>query len=390
MDLCVDVAWELFVHEGCAFLQCLDGIEDGGQDIVLNLYQLQRLVDSLLVYAGDGRDFVQVGQLYKSKRNAAAGVPNADVFATIETTRGYLSNGISASLAIYGDDDDDEFVVYHNLAPLLLFGGDGDDSFLIRAFALVGSQEDLRERTDVSGGAGADLIMYAVNAPVNIDGGDGFDTVIVIGTEFNDDFVVTENGVFGAGLNVTFTRIESVEVDGAEGDDRFFIRGTGAELITKVTGGLGSDTFFTNGATPDVISNDLLGHSGLITHQVSSTGVLDSEYAGIKVEGISANIADDDEPAIRIIESGGSSIVSQALGDIGAPEAVGPLTRALGDPVSRVREAAAEALGRAGTAAALPPLQRLVQRDPEHDVRAAARDAITKIRTRVQTRQRTR
>jgi len=42
------------VHEGCAFLQCLDGIEDGGQDIVLNLYQLQRLVDSLLVYAGDG------------------------------------------------------------------------------------------------------------------------------------------------------------------------------------------------------------------------------------------------------------------------------------------------------------------------------------------------
>jgi Ca2+-binding RTX toxin-like protein len=269
----------------------------------------------MTIYGGEGREFFQVGQLYKSKRNAAAGVPNADVFATIETTRGYLSNGISKSLAIYGDDGDDEFVVYHNLAPLLLFGGDGDDSFLIRAFALAGSQEDLRERTDVSGGAGADLIMYAVNAPVNIDGGDGFDTVVVIGTEFNDDFVVTENGVFGAGLNVSFVRIESVEVDGAEGDDRFFIRGTGAEMITKVTGGLGSDTFFTNGATPDVISNDLLGHSGLISHQVSSMGVLDSAYSGLKVEGIAANIADDDEPAIRIIESGGSSIVSQALGN---------------------------------------------------------------------------
>ena len=77
-----------------------------------------------------------------------------------------------------------------------------------------------RGRVDLTGGAGADNIQYAVNAPVNIDGGDGFDTVIIIGTEFNDDFVVTENGVYGAGLNVLFTRVESVEVDGAEGDDR--------------------------------------------------------------------------------------------------------------------------------------------------------------------------
>jgi hypothetical protein len=47
------------------------------------------------------------------------------------------------------------------------------------------------------------MIIYAVNAPVNIDGGDGFDTVIVIGTEFSDDFVITENGIFGAGMNVS-------------------------------------------------------------------------------------------------------------------------------------------------------------------------------------------
>ena len=110
------------------------------------------------IYGGQGEEFFQVGQLYKSKRNAAAGVPYADVFATIETTRGYLSNGTKAPLTIFGGDDGDEFVVYHNLAPLPLYGDDGDDSFLIRAFALVGSQEDLRERTDVSGDAGADLI----------------------------------------------------------------------------------------------------------------------------------------------------------------------------------------------------------------------------------------
>ena len=268
----------------------------------------------ITIYGGAGDDYFQVGQLYKAPRTNSADIPNADVFATIETTRGFLSNGNSSPLSISGGLGNDEFVVYHNLAPLQLFGNAGDDNFLVRAFALAGSQEDLRERTDISGGAGADLIQYAVNAPVFIDGGDGFDTLIVIGTEFGDDFVVTENSIYGAGLNITFVRVESVEVDGAEGDDRFFIRGTGANLVTKVTGGLGSDTFNVNGPTPDVISNDLLGHSGLISHLVESNSG-DSEYAGLKVEGISANVADDDEPAIRIIESDGSSVVSQGLGD---------------------------------------------------------------------------
>ena len=241
-----------------------------------------------------------------------AGVAFVDVFATIETTRGYLSNGISNAMKIFGGDDNDEFVVYHNLAPLALYGNDGDDSFLIRAFALAGSQEDLRDRTDVSGDAGADLIQYAVNAPVNIDGGDGFDTVIVIGTEFNDDFVITADGVYGAGLNIQFVRIETVEVDGDAGDDRFFILGTSAGVLTKITGSMGSDTFFANGPTPDVVSNDLLGHSGLISHTVDSSFAFGaSDFSGIKVMGIAVNVADDDEPAIRITVSDGSSIVSQ-------------------------------------------------------------------------------
>ncbi len=260
------------------------------------------------IYGGEGEEFFQIGQLYKSRRNAVAGVPYADAFTTLETTRGYLSNGISKAMKIYGGEDNDEFVVYHNLAPLVLYGDAGDDSFLIRAFALVGSQEDLRERTDVSGGAGADLIRYAVNAPVNIDGGDGFDTVIVIGTEFNDDFVVTENGIYGAGLNIQFVRVETVELDGDAGDDRFFILGTHAGILTKITGGLGSDTFFANGPTPDVVSNDLLGHSGLISHSVDSD---DPEFSGIKVEGISANVGDDDEPFVRITVTDGTSVVSQ-------------------------------------------------------------------------------
>lgn len=265
---------------------------------------------AITVFAGGGDDFFQVGQLYKSQRTTEqAGVAVEDVFATIETTRGWLSNGISVDLTVNAGDGNDEFIVFHNKAVLTANGEAGDDRFLIQAFALVGSQEDLRERTDVSGGADADFIAYAVNAPVAINGGDGFDTVVVVGTEFSDDFVITEDGVFGAGINVSFVNVEKVEVSGTEGDDRFFILGTGASFSTSIVGDLGSDTFFVNGPTPanGVISNDLLGHSGIITHDVSSG---DSGYDGLKAVGVSANVADNDEPAIIITQSdGGSQVV---------------------------------------------------------------------------------
>ena len=187
-----------------------------------------------------------------------------------------VSNAVP--LTINGLKGNDNFIVFHNLAVLALNGGDGDDTFLVQAFALAGSQDDFRALTDLSGGAGADLIQYAVNAPVNIDGGDGFDTVIVIGTEFADDFVVTKDGVFGAGLNVNFVNIESLEVDGGAGDDRFFVLSTGINFKTTITGGLGTDLFSVEGPTPanGVISNDLLGHSGIITHGVESNVPLDT------------------------------------------------------------------------------------------------------------------
>jgi Ca2+-binding RTX toxin-like protein len=262
------------------------------------------------INGGIGEDFFQVGQLYRSPRaeNPEANIAEGDEFGTIETTRGWLSSGITLPMTINGGADDDEFIVFHNLAVLTLNGGTGDDLFTIRAFALVGSQDTPRERTDIHGGGGADLVQYAVNAPVNIDGGDGLDTVIVIGTEFADDFVVTEDGVFGAGLNVNFVGIEILRVDGAEGDDRFFVLSTGENFMTEIFGGLGSDTFNMAGDTPPVVSNDLLGHSGVITHSVENVG---SEYDGIKVNGISANVADNNEPAIRITETGDSTIVGE-------------------------------------------------------------------------------
>ena len=267
---------------------------------------------SITVNGDQGNDFFQIGQLFRSRRTPAlAGVAPEDVFATIETTKGWLSNGISKPMTINGGVGNDNFIVFHNLDTLSLFGDAGNDNFLVQAFALAGSQEDHRALTDLSGGGGADLIQYAVDAPVNIDGGDGFDTVVVIGTEFNDDFVITSTGVFGAGLHVSFVNIEALTVDGGAGDDRFFVQSTGPTFTTEIDGGLGSDFISVEGPTPvnGVISNDLLGHSGIITHSVESS---DGSYSGINVVGVSANVADDDTPGIVVTESNGGSMVVQA------------------------------------------------------------------------------
>ncbi len=269
------------------------------------------------IEGNEGEDTFQIGQLYNSPRDICAydynHVEPEDVFATIETTVGWLSDGINRPMTIYGGVGNDYFTVFHNKAVLSLFGEDGDDTFLIKAFALAGSQEPFRDRTDVSGGAGVDLVQYAMNAPVNIDGGDGFDRVIIIGTEFGDDFVVTKDGVYGAGLNVNFVNIESLAVDGAEGDDRFYVRSTGEDFITELFGGLGSDTFNMSGDIPPVISNDLRGHSGVITHEIESTG---NAYDETIIAGISANISDNNtpNPVVVISEPDGNTEITEGGG----------------------------------------------------------------------------
>ena len=95
--------------------------------------------------------------------------------------------------------------------------------------------------------------------------------MVVIGTSFGDDIVVTEAGVYGAGLYVEYSGIESVEVDMAEGNDRFFVHGTGEGVVTHLLGSQGSDTFHVggNGSRQDpltVTANDLRGHTAIVNH----------------------------------------------------------------------------------------------------------------------------
>ena len=135
---------------------------------------------------------------------------------------------------------------------------------------------------------------------MRIDGGDGFDTLTVIGTEFGDDFVITDEGVFGAGLFITYTGLEKIVVDAIEGNDRFFIESTSEEVALEIVGGLGSDTFNvggSNGKAVTVVSNNLEGHSGLVINTVSSD---DPDYQAIYVRDLSASVADNDEAGIVV------------------------------------------------------------------------------------------
>src|SRR5262249_38103464 len=198
----------------------------------------------LTIDGGEGADKFQVGQMYAF---SAIGTDPGDVGAlpgdklnVTATTLGYLSYGVEKATVIYGGTGNDTFNVYSNKADLSLYGEDGDDDFVVRAFLKQGSIK-------VSGGGGNGRIRHNHNQPLDIDGGAGFNTLTLLGTEANDIFVVTESGVFGGGLNVAFTNIQAVTVDALEGDDTFYVLSTSAAVKTTLIGGRGGDTFVVGG-----------------------------------------------------------------------------------------------------------------------------------------------
>ena len=73
-------------------------------------------------------------------------------------------------------------------------------------------------------------------------------------------------------------------------------------------GGLGSDSFDVaggnNGNAITVVSNDLLGHSGLLSHAISSDN-LASEYNGLFVQDLVANVGDNNQPGVVLIHPTG-------------------------------------------------------------------------------------
>ena len=261
------------------------------------------------VNGGDGADTFQVGQLYSDSCAADSFGGTNTCFdprfvppTLVDSTQGMVSNGVSQVTTINGGNGEDLFLVFRNKAVLTLNGEDDDDTFVLRTFLSEDSE------TQLTAGEGNDRISYLMNAPVSINGGDGYDRLFIIGTEADDTFVVTAAGVYGAGRFVGFVAVELLVVDAAEGNDRITVLSTAPGLAVEVYGGLGSDVIDVGGDALPVAADDLTGHSGLITHSIESGSI-----AGRPVDGIAVEVADDDAPAIVITQTGGSTVVREGV-----------------------------------------------------------------------------
>ena len=164
----------------------------------------------------------------------------------------------------------------------------------------IGLGFSVAQAPDIRAGGGQDEVRYNVNAPVSIDGGAGFDKIVILGTEFADDIVIRADGIFGAGLNVRYTTVEVVEVDGLEGDDEFFVLSTAFGVSYRVIGGLGSDVINVGGdVTEDIVTRELEGATGTVDHLVRSGDAL---YDGLVIDGFDYNVARDGEGLVVINE----------------------------------------------------------------------------------------
>ena len=229
-----------------------------------------------------GNDSFQIGQIFGA---IVSPVPPA----TVNTTRGRLTNGVSFATTIDGGIGNDFFGIFHNLATLDLQGGDDDDTFVVRTFI------DVDKTTSIAGGAGADKISYTGNAPLNVDGGDGHDTLILFGTELDDTFLVTSTGIFGGGRAIGYNSIEQVELDTLDGDDLVVVHSTLATVTTIIRTGAGGDRVAIGGAIPTV-------DTGTATPVLPSTDPRSALIQGpLTVTGGTGGVGEDALPAAVLL-----------------------------------------------------------------------------------------
>ena len=230
----------------------------------------------LYVYGEAGNDHFLIGRVTASHIDPATQAEVADA----------VTNGISAESYFFGDfgeqlqtsgphandprfpfidpatgktveinvaqSGNDDFEVNHNLAPLWLFGNAGDDRFVVNAVLVQDASGTATNPNNLSGGSGSNTITYLQNAPVNIDGGSGNDVVVVNGTGIADTFIIAvvddgtgpQQKVIGAGLQINMKNVERLEVNGAGGDDVFYVYSTLPALDVVISGGSGNDTVY--------------------------------------------------------------------------------------------------------------------------------------------------
>ena len=173
----------------------------------------------VVVNGGTGADSFQFGGLFGQDQTVAAGsVAPGDAIATIPTAYGFLSAGASKAVTVNSGGGNDAFVVYRNAGPLTLDANGGTDSFLVQSFGIT-------------------------DAPVQVNAG-GKGSLSVVGTPGADNLVLSARAVLGAGLNVGYSLVPALEVNGNGGNDTFTVLGTATGTVSTLDGGQsGNDTF---------------------------------------------------------------------------------------------------------------------------------------------------
>ncbi len=206
---------------------------------------------------GSGTDNIQVGTvpLIPDTSNRTLEYPNG--VPVVNTNA--MTNGNSNDLFAMGGSGNDTFEVNHNSAMLYLHGGSGINVFVLNTFLVLRNDASnpnaITNLDTLIGGTGSNRYSYLQNAPVDIIGGTGYNTIVVVGTPLADTFVVGNNFIAGAGIFLTFTNVQSIEIDGAGGNDTIYVMATNASFSITVGGGSGDNTIDIGGDPPPLIFN---------------------------------------------------------------------------------------------------------------------------------------
>ena len=195
---------------------------------------------SALTYAfgHGGKDSFNIGSVIEVRQ-----APNPEGEGTVSVVE--TTAGTSTDTRLFGGGGNDYFQVFRSKGETWLFGDAGDDTFLVKATLGI---------TNLGSGKGKNKVGFNRNAPLHIDGGSGFDTFILEGTEIGDQFVVyvDDDGVQqikGAGVDLgSIQNVENIQINAIDGDDTIYVYGVNAETRLTVNAGRGNDTIQIGGA----------------------------------------------------------------------------------------------------------------------------------------------
>ena len=211
------------------------------------------------VYGDEGNDNFLIGRVLKT-RTVETDQGVVEVVDNRDPDAPGITNGVSYNATFYGGFGDDYFEVNHNVGMLDLFGEAGDDTFFLKAHLEL-NPDDNTKAQEIDGGlltagAGSDngtvneddkdtLIDYVENNRVNIFGGSGFDSIVIAGTSFADQFYIYTDDegqqyLYGAGIKLTnIDGIERLALVTGAGKDEVWLYGLDESLSLYLN--LGSD-----------------------------------------------------------------------------------------------------------------------------------------------------